>query len=603
MRRKHLFEFLLPPLVILGGIALLVAGWLGWNAVERTGRERLAAEWTEHLQDSAGQAAAMLAPGQPEALRCAALAARLAGLGALRTTLYGPGGAVLCDSARSGRAGTSPVDAADAPAPAPEVAAALAGGLGVAVRADGRGPASILYVALPLEAPPGWQGGGWGALRAALLPPDLQEQETRFLGQMAALAAVLLLLAIGFALLLARRLGQPITELEEAAKRFAGGDLALRVAPPEPEELGRLARALNEMAAGLGGRLSSVSRHSSDLEIVFSNMVEAVLAVDGQERLIDFNPSAARLFDLKEHEARGRYLVEAVRNADLIRFTSTVLAGSQSMEGEITLRRPGGDWFLNAQGNQLRDENQLVIGAIVVLHDVTRLRRLEAVRRDFVANVSHELKTPITSIKGFVETLQDGALQRKPEAERFLAIIARQAERLTAIIEDLLALSRIEQEGQRAAIPLEHGEVAPVLHAAIQVCAKKAREKNVRVELICPEPVAAPINPALLEQAVVNLLDNAIKASPAKAVVTLHGACSESELVIEVRDEGAGIAPVHLERLFERFYRVDPARSREEGGTGLGLAIVKHIAQAHRGRAGVQSTPGRGSTFSLHIPR
>ncbi len=603
MGRKRLFVFILPPLLLLAGAALGVSAWLGWSAVERSARHRLAEEWEIRLSGRGGEAGALLGLGGAAARLegCRGLARRLWGGVPGRLTVYSGRGGVHCETVSA-----APQEGASVQHP--EVVAALSGRMSRAVRSGGNPPVSRLYVAVPVTGP----SGQTGALRVVLTLPSLTSEKLRFRGQITALAAVLVLLSVGLAFLLALRLGLPIVEMESAVEEFAQGALSGRITPRGPEEYARLARALNEMAARLGARLGSESRQRSDLEIVFSSMIEAVIAVDEQERLMDFNPSAARLFGLSPAEAKGRFLVETVRNADLIRFVSSVLAGSGPIEGEITLHRPTGDSFLNAQGNLLRDGAGGVVGAIVVLHDVTHVRKLEAVRKDFVANVSHELKTPITSIKGFTETLLDGALEKGEDARRFLGIIGRHAGRLTAIIEDLLALSRIEQEDENAAIVLGPSEVEPVLRAAMQACEGKAAEKGVRFVLsasgasgAASGPAVALINGPLLEQAVVNLLENAVKASPDGGEVRLEAGLASggaAELAIRVTDEGAGIAPHHLERLFERFYRADPARSREEGGTGLGLAIVKHIAQAHGGRAEVRSTQGRGSTFSILIP-
>ncbi|MFA5112568.1 MAG: ATP-binding protein, partial [Desulfobaccales bacterium] len=231
------------------------------------------------------------------------------------------------------------------------------------------------------------------------------------------------------------------------------------------------------------------------------------------------------------------------------------------------------------------------------------LRRLEQARRDFVANVSHELKTPITSIKGFVETLLDGAIQEPDNAVNFLNIIARHADRLNAIIDDLLSLSRIEQDSDRGKIALAVSQVSEVLRKAVQVCRERAAAKDIAIDLTCPADLTAEINAPLLEQAVVNLIDNAVKYSPAARPVQVEARVEPGEVVILVKDQGPGIAPEHLARLFERFYRVDPGRSRKVGGTGLGLAIVKHIAQAHGGYVTLQSAPGKGSTFFIHLPQ
>jgi two-component system phosphate regulon sensor histidine kinase PhoR len=239
---------------------------------------------------------------------------------------------------------------------------------------------------------------------------------------------------------------------------------------------------------------------------------------------------------------------------------------------------------------------------LIVLHDITRLRHLEEVRRDFVANVSHELRTPITSIKGFIETLMDGGFEDEENARRFLQITLRQVNRLDAIIGDLLVLSRIERGFEEQRIELAPESIRGALQAAIEMCEKKAADKAVKIELACPEDLTGEINAALLEQAVVNLLDNAIKYSNSAAVVEVIATGEATELVIRVKDQGCGIDAQHLPRLFERFYRVDKARSRELGGTGLGLAIVRHIALAHRGSVSVESTVGVGSTFCLRLP-
>jgi two-component system phosphate regulon sensor histidine kinase PhoR len=212
------------------------------------------------------------------------------------------------------------------------------------------------------------------------------------------------------------------------------------------------------------------------------------------------------------------------------------------------------------------------------------------------------LKTPVTSIKGFVETLLDGAMHQPEDAHRFLKIVASQADRLGAIIEDLLDLSRIEQEAERDEIVLSVGPIADVLVAAVGVCRHEATEKSIRIEVDCDERLQAAIDAPLLEQAIVNLIDNAVKYSPANQTVHLEATRCGKEVVIRVSDHGRGIGHEHLSRIFERFYRVDKARSRKLGGTGLGLAIVKHIAQAHGGRATVESVLGQGSTFRIHLP-
>jgi two-component system phosphate regulon sensor histidine kinase PhoR len=261
------------------------------------------------------------------------------------------------------------------------------------------------------------------------------------------------------------------------------------------------------------------------------------------------------------------------------------------------------DRFIQLHGAALRDETGAIIGGLVVMNDITRLKRLESLRRDFVANVSHELKTPLTTLKGCVETLSDGAVANPDEAGRFLGMMDRQVGRLEAMVDDLLVLSRLEHESDRGGVELVPGSVNDVLSRVVQSFFDRAAKKGIHLILDCPDSITAPINAALLEQAMGNLVDNAIKYSAEETAITVSAGMQGDAVAIAVADQGLGMEKKHLDRIFERFYRVDPARSRAQGGTGLGLAIVKHIALAHRGSVTVASTPGQGSTFTLRIPR
>ncbi|HDS84795.1 MAG TPA: PAS domain S-box protein, partial [Phycisphaerales bacterium] len=293
-----------------------------------------------------------------------------------------------------------------------------------------------------------------------------------------------------------------------------------------------------------------------------------------------------------------------VRNTELQHFIRRALDSAVSVEDRLVLHdSPGAERHLQVSGAPLRDEAGQKIGVLIVLNDITQIHRLEQLRRDFVANVSHELKTPVTSIKGFIETLLDGAMDNPDDRRRFLEIIARQAHRLDSIIDDLLTLSRLEQQSKSERAELAAAKIRPILTAAADLCQVFAAEKNIPIEIDCPDDLEGRVNASLCEQAAVNLVDNAIKYSDAGRPVRLEAERVGEELLIRVRDHGCGIAADHLPRLFERFYRVDKARSRKLGGTGLGLAIVKHIAQFHNGRITVESQLNQGSVFTLYLPQ
>ncbi|MDX9759895.1 MAG: ATP-binding protein [Bacteroidota bacterium] len=480
----------------------------------------------------------------------------------------------------------------------PEVRDALAGTYTTAVRYSNTLHMNSMYAAIPLRS----DGRVIGVLRTAV-PLGLVEESIAGLQWQIMFGGVLI--AIGAMLVsyfVARRLKRPLDGLKDGARRFAAGDLEYRMPVPESEELRGLADVMNDMAAQLRQRLMQITRQHGLQDAVLTSMREGVLTFDMDERLIDVNRSAARLLRIHPEKSRGKHIEEVVRNIGVQRFVDRTIHSGETTEGSVTLVDDR-ERFIQLHGSLLRDAQGHPMGIVVVMNDYTELRKLENVRREFVANVSHELKTPITSIKGYVETLIDGALDSRDNALRFLGIVSRQADRLNAIIEDLLSLSRIEQESDQELISMEPSAVYDVLSSAVQACQVAVEEKRMQLSLDCARDLRAVMNAALLEQAVINLINNAIKYSEEGTRVFVAAVETEARHIrIMVRDEGIGIDAEHLPRLFERFYRIDKARSRRLGGTGLGLAIVKHIAQAHGGTVEVHSAPGKGSTFSLIFP-
>jgi two-component system phosphate regulon sensor histidine kinase PhoR len=365
--------------------------------------------------------------------------------------------------------------------------------------------------------------------------------------------------------------------------------------------MARLVEALNIMAAQVNEKIRTVIEQKNEQQAVLESMVEGVIAVDSNEKIINLNQAAAKLIRVQSEEGLGLYIRDVIKNDDLKKLISKTLKGKEPIEGEILMRNER-DHYLQVHGTVLMNASKQIIGALIVLNDVTNLRRLENVSRDFVANVSHEIRTPLTSIKGFAETLLDGAIENIDDARNFLKIVVKQANRLNAIIEDLLILATLEEHEERSDVQFEAQNLKHVLYNAVQVCRPSAINKNIHVELKCDENIKILLNKPLIEQAVINLIDNAIKYSPENSKIEINAIKNDQIIEIIVQDQGVGIAKVHLPRIFERFYRVDKARSRAIGGTGLGLAIVKHIAQVHDGHVSVESVLGEGSTFKIHLP-
>ncbi len=480
----------------------------------------------------------------------------------------------------------------------PEVAAALAQGTGISRRYSTTMQRDIIYVAQAL----GLQGGPSPAVvRAAIPLARVEEELARVRARLIGIGSLIALLALGVTLMISQRHSRSVRELQQAAARLAQGDLAHRVEATGAEELAGLADTVNRMAEQIEARMQAVVRQRNQLEAVLSSMLEGVIALDREERVISLNPAAARWFNIPQEKIRDRSLQEVIRDLAFQNFVARSLQSPAPIEEDMVVSQ-NGERILNIRSTPLRGAGAESSGTLIVFNDVTQLRRLEEIRRDFVANVSHEIRTPLTAIKGFVETLHHGQVENPDEARRFVGIIARHVDRLNAVIEDLLLLSRIENAAEAAPIRTESIHLRDIFENALQICRHRADAKRIRITIAAKAALSASVDPVLLEQAVVNLLDNAIKYSDADRAVEITARADGPQVRISVQDHGIGIERKHLPRLFERFYRVDKARSRSLGGTGLGLAIVKHIAQAHGGRVTVESALGQGSRFTIHLP-
>ncbi len=478
----------------------------------------------------------------------------------------------------------------------PEIQTAISGKQGMSIRFSRTLGQTLMYVALPFVR----DGEVLGTVRTAISVSDIDRTLTAIYQRLFFAGFLIALLIAPVSWWLSRRISRPLELMTGAAQRFSQGDLEVPLTETGSAETRRLAKALNHMAGDLAERIHREVEQRGEMEAILGCMVEGIIAVDNEERVIRMNSATARLFGIKAVLEPGRPIQEVIRHSELQRFVRRALNLQEPLEDELTLLDTE-KRYLHVQAAPLTGKLNERIGVLIVLHDLTRLRQLESVRRDFVANVSHELKTPITAIRGAVETLldEDGI---NDSWQRFLQIIFKQSERLNALVEDLLDLSRIEQGVTEGGWELKTELLRPLLESARSACETLISQQQVAIEIQCPERLRARINEPLLEQAVINLLSNAIKYSSSGGQVIIEASEQEQQVLIQVRDFGTGIAEEHLPRLFERFYRIDLARSRALGGTGLGLAIVKHIAIAHEGNVFVDSTLGQGSTFTIALP-
>jgi len=574
--------------------AVLTASALLWALLPALFEENAALQLRETLRILAPMTASQIEKARgPRDLET--WVREVAGTSALRLTLIAGDGAVLADSART----PEEVLRMENHARRPEVLQARAAGEGTAVRKSATTGRTYVYAARPLAA-----AGRSYTLRLAQPLDEVEALRGRLAAAMglAAAAAVAAVLLLSF--WIDRRLFQPLSRLAGGASLLARGEYAHRLPLPDEDELARLAAALNRMADTVETQLAAMGHERDHLKAILAGMSEGVLVVGVDGRALLANPAFRRLFELPG-EVAGKAMLEIVRERELARVVEATLATGESQYAEIELRTAERRCIQLLSGALPgeREGGARPEGAVVVARDTTEFNRLIEMRRDFVANVSHELKTPLAAIRGYAETLRDGALAEPETAARFTGRILLQCKRLQALLDDLLTLSRLE--GLERAPQREPVDLPALVQRAVDLMANAADEKRVEVQVEAQEVPPIPRLPGDaegLERLVVNLLDNAIKYNRPKGRVTVRLQAQGGQALLEVADTGIGIPQDALGRIFERFYRVDKGRSREEGGTGLGLAIVKHVAQAHGGQVEVESRLGQGSTFRIRLP-
>ena len=508
----------------------------------------------------------------------------------VRATIINPEGIVIGDS----EVGKEALPKLENHITRAEVQDAIQKGFGQSNRFSTSIRKNMLYMAAPLG-----KSKIIGILRLAIPLSDIELVESKMFKTI----SVAIIFAI-FATLIASffvsiMISRPLYEMSAIAKRLAMGDFSRKAIVHANDETGDLAKALNDMADEINAKVKNISSEKAKLETILSSMFEGIMLTNERGEILLLNPSIRKLFFI-DSSPEGRKPLEVIRNNAIQEIVDRVLHENREViTQEVSISIPEQKTIM-INGVPVVKDN-VIEGAVFVFHDITELKRLEEIRKDFVANVSHELRTPISSIKGYAETLLDGKVDNEDTVKEFLSIIYQDSNRLANLIDDLLDLSKIESGKMK--LEFEPLEILPIVNRCVNVLGKSAKDKSLSVKLDIPTNLLKILGDhKRLSQVFLNLLDNAIKYTPEGGSITVNATSKEKIVQVDISDTGIGISEKDLPRIFERFYRVDKARSRDLGGTGLGLSIVKHIIQAHNGQVWVQSTLGQGSTFSFTIP-
>jgi two-component system phosphate regulon sensor histidine kinase PhoR len=576
---------------LAGILAALVVGVVGLSGylVERQIRDQELARLEESLLERAQlvrELTALLDFSLERHVEIDPIVDRLGLAAEARVTLIAADGTVIADS----EVATDRIPAVENHADRPEIVAAREGGPGRHTRLSATVGRRLLYVAIPAHSPP---DGSVVRLSISTESIDAAAADLRASLLQAGLAGLLVaaLLALAISWLTVR----PVMELRDVVAAIASGRLDRRLRWSERGWMAEIARSINRMAEQLREQLMGATAEKERLEAVLASMVEGVLVLEGG-RIVLANPRARELLTAWR-EVEGRRPLEVIRHAEIDAALTEAATSREPVVRELVLGDAGGRTLLmHAVAFPPGDEPT---GTVAVFHDVSDIRKLEQVRRDFIANASHELRTPLTSIRGFADTLLSSDLS-KEEAEPYLEVIVRNAERLGNLIEDLLALSRIES--RKVPLRLAPVDVAHVCRTLASDLAPRLAEAGLTLELDTDDAEPAWADRQAVEQVVSNLLENAVKYTDRGGHIRVAVQADQGRLRVRVEDDGIGIPEADQSRIFERFYRVDKARSRALGGTGLGLSIVKHLVQAMGGEITVESEVGRGSCFQFSLP-
>lgn len=503
-----------------------------------------------------------------------------------------------------------------------EILSAIKGDTGYSVRYSSTLKKDTMYVAVPVIK----NNKVVAVLRTSFFLDTLHRFLNNTYSHIIGLALVVAVVAICISYVISKMISNPLEKLKSTAAEYAKGDFRTKTPKSTISEIKDLSESMNIMSQDLQNNINEITQQKNDLKLILSNMLEGVIAIDLDDKIISINSAAKKILNTnipisssdsgdnqientlfkyssnnKSLEDGACFFRQTIRNTDIHRLIDEIMQKGKHINRKIELIGLRSK-IVEIHGAVLRNNSGESIGVILVVNDITQISQLENMRKNFAANVSHELKTPLTAIKGAVETLLDGAVKDEKDADRFLKIIDKHSERLNALINDIMSLSKIEQEKDQETFEFTTCILHQIIDTASGICQNKAESKNVSIDIQCNSNLKVSGNEQMLEQVFVNLIDNALKFSPENDKVSVNAILEGDKVNVSVIDHGCGISEEHIPRLFERFYRVDKGRSRHQGGTGLGLAIVKHIVNSHNGSVEVESVPGNETVFTVKLP-
>ncbi len=504
-------------------------------------------------------------------------------------TIIGINGKVYADSHRDSMTMENHADR-------PEVIKALSGTIGVSKRLSSTLSENMLYVSIPPSKKS-------IIVRMALSVDYIGKKISRTLREVLLFSLIILLVTVIISIVSARKFSQVIEGIKDITTHYSTGDFTLKLKENGPLEVYQLNKSINVMGDRLRNIIDKTSFQNNELQAMVNSMIESVILLDSNLKIRKMNSAAESLTGKLLSQSQGKTLDSVLKNSLIKKLIEESFSNSEISQDTICLDRPL-EQYVQIHCCPIRNSENANAGFLLVINDITHIKKLENTRKEFVSNVSHELKTPITLINGYVGTLLDGAITERDKILHFLSVIDKHSRRLSSIIEDLLTLSNIEDKG--ADIQKETINLYDLLFSAYTSALDSATEENISIKIVCFEKLRVQANPNLLEQAILNLVNNAVKYAGKGSSIIISGRQTavkrEKKIEIVVEDDGVGIDPEQVDRIFERFYRIDKKQSRNAGGTGLGLSIVRHIILAHKGKISVSSELGRGAKFTITLP-